>query len=321
MGIKGYTIASGRLMPSSETLAALQGTSTTQFERWFDIDDLPAADLQAFLQPLGLHPIQLARCLDVLNEPEVAAYGDSVLLEYPAAFNPQLQQPAYLTILLQQHILVTIRRGPMPALDKLIAELTGESPAPVMHLAQVIYLIMDEFTDLNVKAQIETRDQILALARQMAEKPQAVNLNDLSQLRFRVSNLVALIEDQLYCITGLDASDHPTLQDPHRKAFIQDLISETEVAQRGIYRLEARVNDLYNDFQAAGSDRVERRLRWLTIISAITLPLGLVAGLLGMNVGGVPGLENPNGFWIVLGLMGIISLLEYAFFKWRGWFD
>jgi len=155
----------------------------------------------------------------------------------------------------------------------------------------------------------------------MAEKPQAVSLSDLSQLRFRVSNLVALIEDQLYCITGLDASDHPTLQDAHRNAFIQDLLSEAEVAQRGIYRLEARVNDLFSDYGAAGSERVERRLRALTIISAITLPLGLVAGLLGMNVGGVPGLENPNGFMIVLGVMVVITLLEYAFFKWQGWFD
>ncbi len=36
----------------------------------------------------------------------------------------------------------------------------------------------------------------------------------------------------------------------------------------------------------AGSDRAEKRLRFLTIVSAITLPLGLIAGLLGMNVGG-----------------------------------
>jgi len=45
----------------------------------------------------------------------------------------------------------------------------------------------------------------------------------------------------------------------------------------------------FQDENQLGSDRAEKRLRILTIVSAITLPLGLIAGLLGMNVGGLPG--------------------------------
>jgi zinc transporter len=69
------------------------------------------------------------------------------------------------------------------------------------------------------------------------------------------------------------------------------------------------------------SDQVERRLRLLTIVSAITLPLGLVAGLLGMNVGGVPGTSVWFGFLIVVVLMVVIFLIEYWYFKRKGWFD
>ena len=47
-------------------------------------------------------------------------------------------------------------------------------------------------------------------------------------------------------------------------------------------------------YQMAGSDRVEKRLCILTIVSAIPLPLGLIAGLLGMNVGVLPG-DDPLG--------------------------
>jgi magnesium transporter len=111
------------------------------------------------------------------------------------------------------------------------------------------------------------------------------------------------------------------LQEPHRKAYIQDLVSEAEIAQRGTYRLETRINDLYRDYQMLGSDRVEKRLRLLTIVSAITLPLGLVAGLLGMNVGGVPGINMPTGFFVVVALMAVIALIQYWYFKKMGWFD
>lgn len=68
-------------------------------------------------------------------------------------------------------------------------------------------------------------------------------------------------------------------------------------------------------------DRVDKRLRMLTILSVINLPLGLIAGLLGINVGGVPGLTNPNGFVAVIFSMIILTAVELWFFKRGDLFD
>ena len=67
------------------------------------------------------------------------------------------------------------------------------------------------------------------------------------------------------------------------------------------------IRDLYALYQLTGSDRVERRLRILTIISAVTLPLALITGILGMNVGGMPGIDYPYGF-----LMAVILMMAIA---------
>ena len=71
----------------------------------------------------------------------------------------------------------------------------------------------------------------------------------------------------------------------------------------------------------ASSERVEKRLRVLTIVSAITLPLGLVTGLLGMNVGGIPGTSVWFGFLVVVIAMVVIFLVEFWYFKRKGWFN
>jgi Mg2+ and Co2+ transporter CorA len=290
-------------------------------ESWFDVQDNDPEELRKFLTPLDLHPVQLTRCLDSVNDPGVVSFGKSLLMEFPAAFNRESPDPSYLTLLLQDHVLVTVRHGEMEALDDLVHNLTGETPLPVLHLPQIIYMILDQFADLNVDAQVAIRDQILLMSNTLAEYPGKVSINDLSRLRAQVENLVSLVENQLYCISGLNASDNEILQDPHRKAYIQDLLSETEIMQSGVYRLENRVKDLYNDYQAVGNERVEKRLRLLTIVSTITLPLGLLAGLLGMNVGGVPGTKTPSGFIIVIVLMVLIILVEAWYFTRKGWFD
>jgi Mg2+ and Co2+ transporter CorA len=316
MKIKSYRLAEGKLQEGP--VPALPGKPAAS---WIDVQEASPAELQDFLRPLDLHPLQLKRCLDSYDDPAVVEFGKSLLMEYPAAFEREAADPGYLTILLQDEALVTIRHGSMPALDELVQELSGETAAPVLHLPQLIYMILDQFADLNVEAQIQRRDQILLLSNLIADNPNAVKVGDLSALRAQVESLVSLVENQLYCISALNASDNETLRDPHRKAYMQDLLSEIEIAQRGVYRLESRMKDLYNDYQAVGAERVERRLRLLTIVSAITLPLGLVAGLLGMNVGGLPGTTARAGFIVVIVLMILVALVEYWYFRRKGWFD
>jgi magnesium transporter len=321
MRINWYVLSSGKLQKRPAPQGWPTGGPDQLGDSWFDIEDAQPEELRQFLAPLNVHPLMLDRCLDSAVVPGVISFGRAVLLEFPAASDREDDGPSYLTVVLQSPVLVTIRRGLIPAMDDLMQSLVGEKAPSLNHLVQIVYLILDDLTDLSVQAETEVRDQILRMAKILNEDPGLVHAGDLTKLRWQVDKLVSLIENQLYCIAGLNASDNEALQEPHRKAYIQDLASEVEIAQRGIYRLEARVNDLHAYYQMAGNDRVEKRLRILTIVSAITLPLGLIAGLLGMNVGGLPGSKFPYGFSIVIGLMAAIAVVELWYFKRKGWFD
>ena len=288
---------------------------------WFDIEESEPEELRSFLTPLGLHPLVLDHCLGKKNSPGVISYESEILVEVPASFDRSVADLAYLRLILRPTVLVTIRTGPMPSLDVLIRGLIAEKAPAVHHLSQILFMILDDLADLNVKAQIEVRDEIARMAKALVEDSSSISSADLTRLRQQIDTLVSLTENQSYSVAGLSASDNKTLQDPHQKAYLQDLVSEAEIAQRGIYRLESRLNDLNAYYQMGSSDRIDKRLRTLTILSVITLPLGLIAGLLGMNVGGVPGLTSPNGFAAVVVSMIIITAVELWFFKRGGWFD
>ena len=290
-------------------------------ESWFDIEDAKPEEILNFLAPLGLHPVMVKRCSDSASTPGVISYDNALLLEFPVALNLDSLDPTFLTILLRGPVLITIRSCPMPAIKELLRNIAAEKIPSISHLIQIVYLILDELTDLSVQAETEARDKTLSIAKTLVDNPANVKANDLANLRWQVEKLISLIENQLYCVTGLDSSDNEVLADPHRKAYVKDLLSELEIAQMGIQRLETRVNGLYDSYQAMGNSRVEKRLRILTIISAITLPFSLIAGLLGMNVGGLPGIQDPQGFIIVIILMAVIGAFELWFFKRKGWLD
>jgi len=61
------------------------------------------------------------------------------------------------------------------------------------------------------------------------------------------------------------------------------------------------------------------RIYMLTIVAAIFLPLTFISGLLGMNVGGIPGAESPMGFWIIVLMCLAMVVLIMLYFRERKW--
>ncbi len=65
---------------------------------------------------------------------------------------------------------------------------------------------------------------------------------------------------------------------------------------------------LHDQLLAERSDRMNRTMLILTVVTAVFLPLTLITGLLGINVGGIPGAGSAYAFWTVtvgLGLLGL----------------
>ena len=61
------------------------------------------------------------------------------------------------------------------------------------------------------------------------------------------------------------------------------------------------------------------RMYVLSVVAAIFLPLTFVTGLLGMNVGGLPGLDNPAAFGLSIVIMILAGAGLLAFFRWKKW--
>jgi zinc transporter len=61
------------------------------------------------------------------------------------------------------------------------------------------------------------------------------------------------------------------------------------------------------------------RMYVLSVVAAIFLPLTFVTGLLGMNVGGLPGVDSDSGFTGSIVLMAASAIGLLGFFRWKKW--
>ena len=66
------------------------------------------------------------------------------------------------------------------------------------------------------------------------------------------------------------------------------------------------------------AERMNRIMYRFTVIAGMFLPLTFLTGLLGINVGGIPGAESPLGFFVACGLMILLALGQLLLFRrWR----
>ncbi|WP_252258839.1 zinc transporter ZntB [Erythrobacter aurantius] len=75
---------------------------------------------------------------------------------------------------------------------------------------------------------------------------------------------------------------------------------------------------LQDELRARALASNEHATYMLTIVAGIFLPLGFLTGLMGINVGGMPGVDSSMGFWIVVGLCAVVMSLQlFLFWRWK----
>ncbi|MEJ2213393.1 MAG: magnesium/cobalt transporter CorA [Gammaproteobacteria bacterium] len=79
------------------------------------------------------------------------------------------------------------------------------------------------------------------------------------------------------------------------------------------------INDLIEGYISLNSHKLNQVMRVLTVVTVLFLPLSLLVGIYGMNFENIPELKSQNGYFILLGIMGLIVSFLVIFFHKKRW--
>jgi len=158
-----------------------------------------------------------------------------------------------------------------------------------------------------------------ALADRMDANPLAVSPTEILSLKRRVLTLGTVVDEELAVLEILKASSQPVLP-LHRLAdAFQIAVEIARATDRDIDRIDHRCGDLQQRYASAQKDVTNRRLAVLTEISAIFMPLTLIAGIYGMNFDVMPELHYRYSYPVALGVMTLLALGLLRYFRSRWW--
>ena len=147
------------------------------------------------------------------------------------------------------------------------------------------------------------------------EEPEADN-TVLMSLNKRLIKLRRFLKPQRYAIEAMIDSLPPLLADDRF-----DLANARDTIQRinesvDFYLEHVGMVQQYQTHQH--TEKVNRNTYLLSIISGIFLPISFLTGLLGVNIGGMPGVDNPMSFALFCTFMVVLVAVELVVLKrWR----
>ena len=95
------------------------------------------------------------------------------------------------------------------------------------------------------------------------------------------------------------------------------MLEHIERVVHHVRRLEQNTETAVQMHFSVQSNRANDIMRTLTTITAIFLPLNLIAAIFGMNFEFIPWIHKEDGFWWAIGVMALIFVALIVFFSYK----
>ena len=311
--------AEGQLEPCAVD-QALAGSRDGSGPFWISVAGYEVGEMEAWLEPLDLTPFARNRLLNQGEITKVVPVPKGILLDLRVLPAAGRTGPSQIALLRLDNLVVQFdpEAGPDTlALDARLGDFELMEASGTGILLSIL-LLEAKRVSRGVR---EIRAAVFELDERMDRDSGGVSQHEILVLKDRLMRLFAVAEEQLDSIDAITAPDDERLDFSDLRGTVHLLSSVAGFSERMAERLEKRIADLRQRYDGHQQEKLNHRLAVLTMVSAIFLPLTLVAGIWGMNFEDMPELSNPLGYPAALGLMALLVGGMLWFFRRKGWFE
>ena len=184
--------------------------------------------------------------------------------------------------------------------------------------AGVVVRLAERLTVRMEPVLAELEDRVGAFEDAVFAKDGGGEKLDIGEARTEVILLRRYLKPQRDAVTALH-TDAKTGFAKHQREQLTEAVDRLTRYVENLDALHERLSVLHDEYRYLQNERMNRTMYLLTVVAAILLPPSLIAGLLGANVGGMPGADKAWAFLAMVGGIGALAVFEYWLLKRLKW--
>ena len=286
---------------------------------WVHFDYLSKEANEWITNKSGIEDVAIDALLTEEPRPRTTVLGEALLIALRGVnLNPNSKPEDMISIRLyiSPNMIISTRKRNLLSVTEIIEDLkSGIGPKSSSEFLVQLTLRVTDRMD-NVIDEIQDRTDFLE--ENLIDSTTTELRNEILSIRRETIVLKRYLTPQKEALVKLYNEKIPWIDEYQRI----ELRETNDQLMRHIEELDTirdKVILIQEELANSMSEQVNRKMYVLSIISAIFLPLTFLTGLLGINIGGIPGANNENAFLVFSLLLVIVVTIQFIIFKKKKW--
>jgi zinc transporter len=213
--------------------------------------------------------------------------------------------------------IITSNRRRLLSLEDLRQSLLGRSGAVS---AQMFVCLLIERLAVRTENVIEALDVACEQLEDHTDDPEdTMRRQQLGDVRHQAIRLKRYLSPQRDALIHL-LNDAPSWITKTDKVHIRENLNQFSRFLEELESIRDRAVVIQEEMLGRLSEQLNKRMYALTLVATLFMPLGFLTGLLGINVGGIPGAESRYGFALICALMVLLCGALLGYLRFKKWF-
>lgn len=306
-------VAECRRVPADQASEALAQPGSLV---WVEVRDPEEREIQLLAEEFGFHRLALEDVAKGRQRPKIDEYPGYYYLVLHALAAPsengngEVAVTSEVDMFVGRNFLVTVYRGEVPALEEAARRWERTEPELRCHVGFLLHTVMDSVIDayFPVVDAIEDRldDFELSLyANGGSGSPESIL--EVKRTLFTLRRAIYPMRE-VFNVLLSRRSFFP----PEALPYFQDVYDHVLRLLDVLDIQRDMATGILDAYLAAISNRLNETMKRLTVLGIVVALMGAVFGAWGMNFDRVPLAHHPNGFWMLVGLLGVLVACALA---------
>jgi len=292
--------------------------------KWVDILEPTEVDVSYLKAAFDLHPITLKNIVPPVVHPAFDVFQDYIFmtLHYPKNEKEGDVKIYELDIIAGKNFVITNRYNAIRPVDNLFEECVNQKTHREEYMKNgsswLLILILEKFLKRILEKTDEISKDVSLVEKEIFIEQERKIIEKISYLKRRIISFWRAIDPQREVFYSLKTMNNDYFS-KECKHYLSELFRTYARIDNSLKTLKDTIESLEQTNHGIINLRRNETIKILTIFSVFLMPLTLLASMWGMNTTLLPFRQFAFDFWIIGGIMLVISVTMLWYFKVKKW--
>ena len=290
---------------------------------WVNVEGVHNVDIIRHLgERFVLHPLVLEDIVNTVQRPKIEDY-DSYLFIVLRMLRPTGGgefTSEQLSMVLGPSHLFTFQEGLQGDVFDTVRERirNGKGKIRGMGADYLAYALIDAIVDSYFSVLEDLGERIVNLEEELTLSPDPSTLHEINNIKKEIIFLRKAVWPLREAVSFLEHGDSHLLS-PSSHLYFRDVYDHTVQVIDTVETYRDLLSGMLDLYLSSISNRTNEIMKFLTVIGTIFMPLTFLVGVYGMNFKHMPELEWHSGYFMLWGLMIVLSVAMIIYFRRKRW--